>query len=110
MYKIVRVDFPFMDKNIVKSRPCLVLSKPKGKHKLVVIAYITSKNTKIEDTDVEILENSTEFLETGLTKNSVIKLHRLEHISALDIQGIVGEVGKTTETKIKSNLKKLFNL
>jgi mRNA-degrading endonuclease toxin of MazEF toxin-antitoxin module len=109
-YQIVQVDFPFLDKNIVKTRPCLLLSKPKGKHKLVVIAYMTSSDLEIEDTDV-ILEVSSKYFEkTGLNTKTVIKLHRLEHLSIWDIQGVVGEIDVEKSLEIKEKLKLLLDL
>ncbi len=109
-YKIVQVNFPFLDKNIVKSRPCLLLSKPKGKYQLVIIAYMTSSSFQIEETDVILDAKENYFQSTGLVQTTVIKLHRLEHLSILDIQGVVGEISIKKSLEIEKKLKLLFEL
>lgn len=109
-YQIAQVDFPFLDENITKSRPCLVLTKPRGKYKIVVIAYMTSSKNQIEDTDVILDISENYFEETRLTTNTVIKLHRLEHIPIDSLKGKIGQLSPEKSHEIKQKLSLLFEI
>jgi mRNA-degrading endonuclease toxin of MazEF toxin-antitoxin module len=109
-YQIAQVDFPFLDENKIKSRPCLVLTKPKGKYQIVVIAYMTSSSSQIENTDVSLDITENYFKETGLVTTTIIKLHRLEHVSINSLRGKIGELSADKSQEIKQKLSSLFEL
>jgi mRNA-degrading endonuclease toxin of MazEF toxin-antitoxin module len=109
-YKIAKVDFPFADKDKVKSRPCLIITKPTGKYKIVVIAYMTSSDLEMEKSDIILDETEKGFLETGLTKKTIIKLHRLEHISVEYLSGEVGFLSEQKSLEVKVKLRDLFEM
>lgn len=112
MYRFVLVEFPFVDepKN-TKLRPALMLSaRPMGKHKIVVLAYITTSMDEVLDINVTLSKRDKGFSETGLVHDSVIKLYKLTSVEATSVRGELGRPSKAVETEVKEKLVKLFRL
>jgi len=108
--KIVLVPFPFDDFSDSKVRPALCLTSEIGKYKQVIIAFISSKIPEdIIDSDVIIKKQSSEFQGTGLTVDSVIRLHKLVTIPKSIIKRKLGEINESLEIEIKEKLRQLFN-
>ena len=75
---IVLVPFPFDDFSNSKVRPALCLTNEVGRYNHVIIAFISSKLLNdIVDTDIIVKKGSDEWKGTGLTVDSVIKLHKI---------------------------------
>jgi len=111
MLNIVRVDFPFLDDlGKFKARPVLRLTKPIGRHKLLVVAYITTKLDEKISSDVQLDSKQAYFKKTGLRFNSVIKLHKVTTISSNSIKCSVGVLPTAKKSEIRQKFKKLFNL
>ena len=111
--KIVSILFPYTDNpSQKKQRPALLLTKPRGKHNQVVLAYITSKTRDdiSVDTDIILDENEKHFKNTNLSKRSIIKLHNLTTVNKDDIIGEVGEIPESVTKEVRSKLKVLFGL
>lgn len=107
MYKLVLVDFPYTEKSRVKSRPALLLTDGSyGRHKIIVVAYVTSKIPENLLTEVKIKKSSKNKLE----KNSVIKLHKIVNIPDSALKGDLGELTDKESKEVKAKLKKLFGL
>ena len=75
---IVLVPFPFDDFSASKVRPTLCLTSAIGKYEHVIIAFISSKipDEQIES-DFVIKKNTDNWTGTGLTVDSVIRLHKM---------------------------------
>ncbi len=111
MLKIVRVDFPLLDKpGKVKNRPAVCLTGPIGRYKQVVVAPITSKVGEIAATNVTLDQAQRMFGATGLSKASVIQLHKLISIGEKRLQGQVGILSTEWEKEVKDKLRQLFTL
>lgn len=109
-YKIVLVPFPFDDFSDSKVRPALCLTPEIGKYNQVIIAFISSKIPEdLIDSDVIIRKQSTEFKGTGLTVDSVIRLHKMVTIPKSIIKRKLGEINNSVELEIKEKLRQLFN-
>lgn len=107
MYKLVLVDFPYTEKSRAKSRPALLLTDGSyGRHKIIVVAYVTSKIPENLPTEIKIKKSSKNKLE----KNSVIKLHKIVNIPDSALKGDLGELTDLEVKEIKFKLKKLFEL
>jgi len=107
LHKIILGDFPFIDDQTrSKRRPVLVLSEPKGRHKTIIISFITTNVSEITDTDI-LLEKSPI---TGLLLPSVIKLHKLASMELTNAKGIIGDLPKLKEAELERKLKKIFSL
>ena len=75
---IVLVPFPFDDFSNSKVRPALCLTNEVSRYNHVIIAFISSKLLNdIVDTDIIVKKGSDEWKGTGLTVDSVIKLHKI---------------------------------
>lgn len=108
--KIVLVPFPFDDFSDSKVRPALCLTSEIGKYNQVIIAFISSKIPEdLVDSDVIIRKQSNEFQGTGLTVDSVIRLHKIVTIPKSIIKRKLGEINKSVELEIKEKLRQLFN-
>lgn len=108
--KIVLVPFPFDDFSDSKVRPALCLTSEIGKYSQVIIAFISSKIPEdLIDSDVIIRKQSKEFQGTGLTVDSVIRLHKIVTIPKSLIKRKLGEINKSHEIEIKEKLRQLFN-
>lgn len=86
-------------------RPVIVVSKPRGQHKVVVVIPISSKNT-VEDVDILLRRWSDE----GLLKPSVARLHRLTTMLQADLITELGVLSQEDIENLQVALKKLLNL
>ncbi len=107
MYKVVLVNFPFTEKTETKSRPVLLLTNGSyGRHKIILIAYITSKDPENIPSEVKIHKSAKNMLK----KNSIIKLHKIANIPEYAVRGELGELTRKESDEVKTKLKKLFGL
>lgn len=107
MLKILSVNFPFLDKpSKTKARPALALTKPLGKYKVVIVAFITSQLDDEFLTDVKLEDT----LMSGLTKPSRIVLHKLYSAEPEQILGELGTLSDKQEQEVKEKLRTLFSL
>lgn len=106
---IVLVPFPFDDLSSSKIRPALCLTSEIGIHKHVIIAFISSKiPAEILESDFVIAKNTDSWAGTGLTVDSVIRLHKMVTIPKLLIKRKLGVINKNTETLVARKIKDLF--
>ncbi len=95
---IILVPFPFDDFSISKVRPALCLTSEIGKFNHVIIAFITSKiPNDLIDSDLIINKQSANSLGTGLTVDSVIRLHKIVTIPKSLIKRKLGAINKSVE-------------
>ncbi len=106
---IVLVPFPFDDFSASKVRPTLCLTSAIGKHEHVIIAFISSKipDEHIES-DFVIEKNSANWTGTGLTVDSVIRLHKMVTIPQKLIKRKLGMINVNVENIIKDKISHLF--
>jgi mRNA interferase MazF len=107
---IVLVPFPFDDFSVSKVRPALCLTSEIGKFDHVIIAFITSKiPDDLVDSDIIIKKQSENFLGTGLTVDSVIRLHKIVTIPKNLIKRKLGSINESVEFEIKGKISQMFN-
>lgn len=107
-YDIVKVPFPFTDRQSNKTRPALVLSDDKMFNSSIghsVMAMITSAKHSDWPLDTQI-EN---LMAAGLPAPSIIrlKLFTLDHRLIL---GKLGQLASTDQTLVEQHLRSLFCL
>lgn len=108
---IVLVPFPFDDFSNSKVRPALCLTEEKSKYHHVIIAFISSKiPDEIIESDIIIKKNSNDWTETGLTVDSVIRLHKIVTIPKSLIKRRLGRANNSIENKIKNKIQRLFDI
>lgn len=107
MYKLVLADFPYTEKQGSKIRPVLLLTDGSyGKHKIVVVAYVTSKNAEGLSSEVSIKRSKT----NKLDKSSIIKLHKIVNIPDSALKGELGILTELETKEVKLKLRKLFQI
>lgn len=107
---IVLVPFPFDDFSDSKVRPALCLTSEIGKYNQVIIAFISSKIPEdLVESDIIIRKQSEKSLGTGLTVDSVIRLHKIVTISKSIIRRKLGEINESVEIEVQKKLRQLFD-
>jgi mRNA-degrading endonuclease toxin of MazEF toxin-antitoxin module len=103
--------FPFTDLSTSKRRPAIIISKDNEQNADVIVAYISSKITgQILETDYLLKTSNQDFNNTGLLKDSIIKLNKLVTIDKNLFTGELGFVSKEIFDEILIKLKKVFGI
>ena len=111
MYQIVKFLFPFADHfDKAKPRPSLIISPSFGKHKQIILAYITTNSEDILETDIILDPAMSTFSSTGLNSLSVIKPHRLMTTTPSQIGEVMGVLPNEIIPELKEKLVKVFQL
>ena len=106
---IVLVPFPFDDFSASKVRPALCLTNEVGKYNHVIIAFISSKIPEdLNDSDIIIKNHSDKIIGTGLTVDSVIRLHKIVTIPKSLIKRRLGIISKSVVVETKVKIRQLF--
>lgn len=106
---IVLVPFPFDDFSSTKVRPALCLTSEIGLHDHVIIAFISSKiPDEPIDSDLTLSINSGSRQGTGLTVDSVIRLHKMVTIPKRLIKRRLGSINSETERHILRKIIYMF--
>lgn len=107
---IVLVPFPFDDFSVSKVRPALCLTSEIGKYNHVIIAFISSQIPEdLIESDLLIRNHSENSLGTGLTVDSVIRLHKIVTIPKSLIKRKLGSINKTVEIDVHIKIRQLFD-
>jgi mRNA interferase MazF len=107
---IVLVPFPFDDFSVSKVRPALCLTSEIGKYNHIIIAFISSKiSDDLIDSDLIIRKHSKNSVGTGLTVDSVIRLHKIVTIPKSLIKRKLGTINKSIELEIRKKINNLFD-
>ena len=107
---IVLVPFPFDDFSVSKVRPALCLTSEIGKHDHVIIAFITSKMPDdLVDSDIILRKQSENSLGTGLSVDSVIRLHKIVTVPKILIKRKLGSINRSVEADIKRKISQMFD-
>ena len=107
--KIVLVPFPFDDFSSTKVRPAICLTNSIGKYQHIIIAFISSKiPDKLLETDIILTKKDKDFESTGLTVDSVIRLHKLVTIPKNLISRELGFVTTSLSGIITKKIQLLF--
>lgn len=108
---IVLVPFPFDDFSTLKVRPSLCLTNAIGKFDQVIIAFISSKvPDEILDTDIVLQKGTSKWEGSGLSVDSVIRVHKIATISKSLILRKLGTLNPEVKQEVTSRLKTIFVL
>jgi mRNA interferase MazF len=107
---IVLVQFPFDDFSVSKVRPALCLTTVIGKYNHVIIAFISSKlPDDLIDSDLIIRKQTKDSIGTGLTVDSVIRLHKILTIPRSLIKRKLGTINSSVQAEIEMKIKQMFD-
>jgi mRNA interferase MazF len=107
---IVLVPFPFDDFSVSKVRPALCLTSEIGKYNHIIIAFISSKIPEdFIESDLIIKKESKNSVGTGLSVDSVIRLHKMMTIPKSLIKRKLGTISKSIELEIREKINHLFD-
>lgn len=107
---IVLVPFPFDNFSVLKVRPALCLTSEIGKYNHVIIAFISSRiPNDLNESDLIIKILSEDSTGTGLTVDSVIRLHKIVTIPKNLIKRKLGTINNSVEIQIKKKIRQLFD-
>ena len=106
LYAVVRVPFPFTDRNTSKNRPALVLSDPAAFNTSAghsVMAMITSMDNATWPLDCVL----TDLVAAGLPAPSRVrfKLFTLDHRL---VRGVIGQLAPTDRQSVRAGLTRLL--
>jgi len=108
-HSIVLVPFPFDDFTASKARPALCLTSEIGKYSHIIIAFISSRITDdLTESDLVIRKKSNNAKGTGLTVDSVIRLHRIVTIPKYLIKRKLGKINTEVQLQVKNKIIQLF--
>ena len=111
MYKIISVVFPYSDNPArTKQRPALCLTRPIGRHQLLVIAYMTTQSEGVVETDVQLNSTATWFSQTGLLHSTTIKIHKLATVPLHSVLGEVGTLPQEKQQEVQGALRTMLKI
>lgn len=109
--KIVLTRFPFTDLSSSKRRPAPVLIDTDASEADTIVAFISSVLPEIASpSDLVIPENHEDFGNTGLSKNSVVKLDKLATLHKSIFTGEFGELSNALFAEAQEKLKAALQL
>jgi len=108
-YSIVLVPFPFDDFSQTKLRPAICLSDEIGDFKHIILGFITS-NVSLDDIETDVFLDIKLNKETGLQKDSIIRLHKLMSIPKNIIKRKLGSLPKELKNELDYKISILFKL
>ena len=109
--KVILVPFPFDDISTAKVRPAVCLTDPIGKHRHVILAFITSRMpTDLLESDLVLDSSQSDFATTGLRVSSALRLHRLMTVTTALIRRELGELSPRLQGEVADRLRRLFGL
>jgi len=108
---IILTLFPFTDLTSSKRRPAIVISKNSNYKTDVIVAFISSViPDELSETDLLFDNSRIDFNDSGLKKNSLIKLDKLATLNKTLFTGELGIVNAVTLTEINQKLKIALSL
>lgn len=105
--QVVRVPFPYTDKNTTQRRPALVVSHGGvgGNGDLLWVVMITSAENRPWPLDVSL---GSTWEEAGLTAPSVIRPEKIAVIEASAVLGIAGQIKPTTMVRVSDAIREVM--
>lgn len=105
--QIALFEFPETDFSSVKLRPVLLLSPlPSDYDDWLICMISTKKHQYIEGLDEIITKEASDFPQSGLKAESIIRATRIAVVSGEILVGTIGEISQARLSQIKKNLAK----
>lgn len=102
---VVLFEFPRTDQKEGKLRPALVLKKTPGNYDDIWIVMISSQlDQKIENFDETVAESDSDFHNSGLKTDSVVRISRVAVVERNIIEGVIGKIDDERLNRIRTRL------
>lgn len=105
LYGVYLARFRFIESGAYKPRPVVIVSQPRGEHK-IVLAIPLSANMAKEDVDVS-LEG---WKSVGLIKPTIARVHRLTALLSSNVLEFFGQLEQQDISSIKKSLQETLQL
>jgi mRNA interferase MazF len=104
-FDVIVVPFPFIDSELVKKRPALVLSGSQfnSETQMVTCAMITSSSKDMWSSDVDLKD----FSKAGLKKKCKVRF-KLFSIQSNLILSIAGRISTKDQSQVETSFSKIF--
>jgi mRNA interferase MazF len=107
---VVLVIYPFTDLSSAKRRPALVVSATERSGRDCILAFITSRIDQIEETDLLLHPEDSDFAATGLRVASVVRCGKLMTLDRTLLTGRLGMFSDRLMMDVDVRLKKALGL
>lgn len=107
---IVLAIYPFTDLSSAKRRPALVVSATERPGRDCILAFITSRASRIEITDLALDHADVDFAATGLRVASVVRCGKLMTLDHTLLTGRLGRLSQRLMTEVDVRLKTALEL
>ncbi len=102
---IVLAIYPFTDLSSTKRRPALVVSETERPGRDCILAFITSRTSRIEATDLAINHTDVDFATTGLRMSSLVRCGKLMTLDHTLLTGRLGQLSQRLMAEVDARLK-----
>jgi mRNA interferase MazF len=111
-WDVVLLNFPFSNQQATKVRPAVVISHDEYHQQGydVCVILITSNTTRNSLHDIIIANSHPEFPQTGLRKDSAIRVSKIVTLEKKVIQHTLGTLGKTLISEVERELRAFLKL
>jgi mRNA interferase MazF len=102
---IVLCEFPFVDKGLIKLRPCMVVTSVPGEFDDFLTCMITTNMTRaVASVDELLTPDDSDFSQSGLKKSSVLRICRVAVINKSSMMGRLGNISPDRLSRVRSRL------
>jgi mRNA-degrading endonuclease toxin of MazEF toxin-antitoxin module len=104
-YGIYLARFQFIESNDYKIRPVVIVSQPRGEHKIVLVVPLSSQPDR-QDIDIALMA----WQDSGLAKPTVARVHRLTALLGSNVLELIGQLDSRDVDMLKQALRQVFEL
>ncbi|MGD0252663.1 MAG: type II toxin-antitoxin system PemK/MazF family toxin [Verrucomicrobiota bacterium] len=111
-WDVVLVGYPFSSLLVTKIRPAVIVSPDayhqKGEDILVIL--VTSNTSRQSPHDIIVTTAHPEFKQTGLRKDSAIRVSKIMTLEKSKVQHVLGKLGASLSAEVERELRAFLEL
>lgn len=107
---IVLAIYPFTDLSSSKRRPALIVSATQRADTDYILAFITSRTDRSDETDLPIEPTDADFAQTGLRVASAIRCGKLMTLDRTLLTGSLGQLSERLMREVDQRLRRALEL
>lgn len=105
LYGVYLARFQFLESNAYKIRPIVVVGRPRGSHKTLLVVPLSSKPDR-ENVDVTLQS----WQASKLVKPTVARVHRMTALVGSNILEVIGQLETQDADSLKQAMRKVLEL